>query len=186
MRRTCTAALVLVAFGAAAQGATLAPARSSAAAAGAGPAEWRSYDLLVDFKNLPRPYTCNELWYRLQDLLAAIGARHYPQVVTYHCGPTPAASSRSPSVELQFQLPQALSAADARYADVPVVRATVRLGPGTPRSFNGEDCELLRQLGTLLLPALPLHTVGPGLTCPAAGAAHHAFALEVQALIPRS
>jgi hypothetical protein len=186
VRRSCTAALVLVALGAAAQGATGAPARNNAAAAGAGPAEWRTYDLLVDFKDLPRAYTCNELWYRLRDLLVAIGARHYPQIVTYHCGSTAAASSRSPSVELQFQLPQALSAADARYADVPVVRATVRLAPGTPRSFTAGDCELLRQLSMLLLPALPLPTVGPGLTCSVASAARRPFALEVQALIPRS
>lgn len=186
MRRACAAALVLVALGAAAHAATLAPAHSGAAAAGAGPAEWRTYDLLVDFKNLPRPYTCNELWYRLQDLLVAIGARHYPQILTYHCGSTPVASSRSPSVELQFQLPRALSAADARYADVAVVRATVRLAPGALHSYTEEDCELVRQLSTLLLPSLPVHVVGAGLTCPASGAARHPFALEVQALIPHA
>jgi hypothetical protein len=140
----------------------------------------------VDFKDLPRAYTCDELWYRLQDLLVAIGARPYPQIVPYHCGPTAAASSRSPSVELQFQLPQALSAADARYADVPVVRATVRLAPGSLRSYTGEDCELLKQLSTLLLPALRVQLVGPGLTCPVASAARRSYALEVQALIPRS
>lgn len=170
---------------AASDAATTAPARTGSAAADAGPAEWRSYDLLVDLTDLPRPYTCNELWYRLHDLLLAVGARHYPQIYTYHCGTTRATSSRSPSVQLQFQLPRALTPADARYADVPVIRATVRLAPGTLHSYQPEDCELLKQLSTQLLPALPVHPVGAGLTCPAPGTGHP-YALEVQALIPRA
>jgi len=170
----------------AADAATGAAARETLTAAAAGPAEWRSFDLLVDLESLPRPYTCTELWYRLRDLLLAIGARPDLRIVPYHCGPTRAESSRSPSVELQFRLPRALPAADARYADVPVVRATVRLAPGTLRSFTEEDCELLRQLATLLLPALPVHPLGAGLSCPAPGAARHSFALEVQTLMPRS
>jgi len=60
----------------------------------------------------------------------------------------------------------------------------VRLAPGTLHSFTAEDCELLRQLSTLLLPELPVHPVG-ALACPA-GAARQSFALEVQALVPRS
>ncbi len=159
---------------------------AAATTAPGSPAEWRSFDVLVDFSDLPQRYTCNELWYRLHDLLLAIGARHYPQIFTFNCGTTRAASSRSPSVRLEFQLPRALSAADARYADVPVVRGTVRLAPGTLRSYTGEDCELLRQLSTLLLPSLPVRPVGAALTCPAPGAARHSYALEVQALIPRS
>jgi hypothetical protein len=165
--------------------AAAAPARAAVAGAAGSPAEWRSFALIVDFTDLPRRYTCNELWYRLHDLLLAIGARPYPQIDTFHCGTTPAASSRSPSVQLQFQLPRALAAADARYAQFPVISTTVRLAPGTMRSFTAQDCELLRQLGTLLLPELPVHRVGAGLTCPG-GAARQSFALEVRALIPRS
>jgi len=188
MKRLPALTVVLAAaLGAAvAQTAPAAPAHTGGAAADAGPAEWRSYDLLVDLTDLPRPYTCNELWYRLHDLLLAVGARHYPQIYTYHCGTTRAASSRSPSVQLQFQLPRALAPADARYADVPVVRATVRLAPGVLHSYKPEDCELLKQLSTQLLPSLPVQLVGAGLSCPAPGAAHQGYALEVQALIPRA
>ncbi len=178
------ALLLGAAFGAPADVATAASAHSAATAA--GPAEWRSFDLLIDLTNLPQPYTCDELWYRLDDLLLAIGARPCPQIFTFHCGTTRAASSRSPSVQLEFQLPRPLSGVDARYADVPVVRATVRLAPGTLHSLTAEDCELLRQLSTLLLPLLPVHAIGAGLSCPAPGAARRSYALEVQALIPRS
>jgi hypothetical protein len=180
-----TALLRVAALATAAAAATTAPARGAVAGDAGSPAEWRSFDLLVDFTNLPQRYTCNELWYRLHDLLLAIGARPYPQIFTFKCGTTPAASSRSPSVHLEFQLPRALATAEARYAQFPAVSTTVRLAPGTLRSYTAQDCELLRQLGTLLLPELPVHPLGAGLACPA-GAAHHSFALEVRALIPRS
>lgn len=178
------ALLCAAALGTAAAAAAVAAPTPSAGAAGAGsPAEWRSFDLLVDFTGLPQRYTCNELWYRLHDLLLALGARPYPQIFTFHCGTTRATSSRSPSVHLEFRLPRPLPAADARYEQFPATRATVRLGPGTLRSFTAGDCELLRQLETLLLPELPVHPLGERLACPA-GAARHPFALEVQALIP--
>lgn len=185
MKRLSGPALLLTA----ALGTALAAAATAApipAAVDAGtPAEWRSFDLLVDLTGLPQRYTCNELWYRLHDLLLAIGARPYPQIFTFHCGTTRATSSRSPSVHLEFQLPRPLPTADVRYEQFAVTRATVPLGPGTLRSFTAADCELLRQLDALLLPQLPVHPLGAGLACPAAPT-HRSFALEVQALIPSS
>jgi hypothetical protein len=179
------AAWLLLALGAAAVSiAASAPARSSAAAA--APAQWRSFDLLVDLEGLPRAYTCDELWYRFRDLLLAIGARPYPQILVYRCGTTPAESTRSPSVQLQFQLPDALPASDSRYADVSVVRRTIRLAPGRLASWTGADCELLKQVSAELLVALPVRVLGTPLECPAPGAPPARFALEVQALIPRS
>jgi hypothetical protein len=152
------------------------------------PAQWRSWDLLVDLQDLPRAYTCNELWYRFHDLLLALGARPDMRILTYHCGTTAAASTRSPSVQLQFALPNELSAADARYADLSAVRTTVRLEPGDPHSLKADDCELLKQINATLLPALPVHVLGPDVTCraPAKSGSRPGFVLRVQALVPRS
>lgn len=161
------------------------PARSAVTGAAASPAEWRSFDLIVDFSDLPRQYTCNELWYRLHDVLLAIGARADPQISIEGCGTTAAASSRSPSAHLQFQLPRALAAANAHYAQFPAVSVTVRLAPGTLHHFTATDCELMRQLRALLFPELPVQAVGAEFSCPA-GAARHSFALEVQTLVPLS
>lgn len=149
-------------------------------------AQWRSFDLLLDLQDLPRAYTCRELWQRSDELLLALGARHWPQILVYHCGATPAQSSRSPRVQLQFQLPLALTAAQSRYADVTAVRRTIRLTPAQLPSFTGADCGLLKQLSSELLPATPVRVVGAPLECSAAGAARPGFALEVEALIPRS
>lgn len=181
------ASWLLVAFGGAALCATaLRPASSGAAdrRPDAPFAQWRSWDLLVELHDLPRAYTCNELWYRFRDVLMAIGARPFPQVIAYRCAATAAASSRSPSVQLQFQLPDPLPQSQSRYADVSVERSTVRLGPGKVPSFTPADCELLRQMNDKLLAALPVRVVGT-LTCPAP-ASNERFALEVQALLPHS
>jgi hypothetical protein len=170
----------------------LAPAAAAAAAdavamtPGSAPAEWRSWDLLVDLHNLPRAYTCDELWYRFHDVLLALGARPQMRITTFHCGTTAAQSTRSPSVQLQFQLPIALSGANVRYAQLSAVSTTVRLTPGAPHSLGADDCELLRQMNALLLPALPVHVLHASLACPAPAGSRHPYALEVQALVPRS
>lgn len=178
---------LLVALGAAGLCvAAMAPVRGGTGDAhpGPGPAEWRPFDLLVELQELPRAYTCTELWYRFHDVLQALGARPYPKILTYHCGATAAESSHSPSVQLQFELPELLPASLSRYADVTVERATRRLGPGKLPSFTTQDCELLRQMRTQLLAALPVRVLGT-LSCPAS-ASKEQYALEVQALLPRS
>jgi hypothetical protein len=156
----------------------------AAARAPAGPAEWRAFDLIVDLRDLPRAYSCDELWYRFHDVLLAIGARPDMQILTYHCGNTRAESGRSPSVQLEFRLPIALAAAQARYADLSAVPRTIRLAPGEPHSLTRGDCALLAQIDSSLLAALPVRVVGPAPACAAAGDGR--FALEVQVLVPRS
>src|SRR5579871_1585133 len=163
---------LLAALGA---GTTLAAAAVAAPSAGAPaaqtPAQWRSFDLLLDLQNLPRAYTCRELWERSDELLLALGARHYPQILVYHCGATPEESSRSPQVQLQFQLPQALTAPQSRYANVTAVRRTIVLSPQQLPSFTAADCGLLKQLSSELLPQTPVRAVGAPLECPARGGA---------------
>jgi hypothetical protein len=185
--RRAAARWLLVALGGAALGvAALMPASGGAADSrtDAPVAQWRAWNLLVELHDLPRAYTCNELWYRFRDVLMAIGARPFPQVLPYRCGATAAVSTRSPSVQLQFQLPDPLPQSLSRYADVAVERSTVRLAPGKVPSFTAADCELLRQMNDKLLAALPVRVVGT-LTCPAASS-NERFALEVQALLPHS
>ncbi|MGO9803023.1 MAG: hypothetical protein ACLPTM_11990 [Steroidobacteraceae bacterium] len=190
MRRvTAHGSWLLAALGAAAVCvALMAPVRGGTAGPreAAGPAaQWRPFDLYVELNDLPRAYTCNELWYRFHDLLLAIGARPNPQIVAYHCDATAAESSHSPSVQLQFQLPDLLPPSLSRYADVAVERSTIRLGPGKLPSFTTQDCELLKQMNAKLLAALPVRVVGT-LKCPAPAASKQRFALEVQALLPNS
>ena len=93
-----------LAFVSAAYAAAPAQPRSDAAAQ---PAEWLQHDLIVSLHNLPRTYSCNDLWYKFRDVLLAIGARADYKILPYDCG------SRSPQVQLNFMLPQALSPCSA-------------------------------------------------------------------------
>ena len=120
------------------------------------PAQWRSYDILLDLQGLPRTYSCDELWYRVRDILLALGARAYMTITPYDCGTTRGGEARSPRVQVRFQLPYVLKGADARYAEIGAHEQPVRLAPGSPRSLQPQDCELVRQLQGTLLAGLPL------------------------------
>jgi hypothetical protein len=160
-------------------------AANGAGAGAAGPAQWRSFNILVALRNLPRNYTCDDLWYRFHDLLLAIGARPMSlNILPYQCANTAAVSERSPKVQLEFELPVGLTPAEARYADALAIRRRVRLAPGTLKHLTNADCELLKQMNAGLLVALPVQVVSAPLDCTAPAAARGSFALEVQALIP--
>jgi hypothetical protein len=120
------------------------------------PAQWQTFDILVDFQNLPRTYSCDELWYKFRDILQKLGARAYTTITPYDCGYLGGGEARSPRVEVKFQMPRLLQAADDRYAEISVVQEHVSLAPGSPRSLGAHDCEFARQLESLLFPALPI------------------------------
>ncbi|GAC1452311.1 MAG: hypothetical protein PVS2B3_07950 [Steroidobacteraceae bacterium] len=168
------AALVL-----AATPASLAPAPAPAPAAAA---EWMPHEFIVNLSDLPRAYTCNDLWYRFHDVLAAIGAREL-HILTYDCRDSAARAHASPRVELKFELPAPLAGADTRFADVSTRTTTVRFTPGSPHSLTAEDCELMRQMTAGLFSALDLHAEAK-FHCAAAPAGR--FAVAVRALLPAS
>ncbi len=144
------------------------------------PAAWISHAIIVDLDNLPKRYTCDDLWYRFRAALLSIGARPSMKITPYHC------DSLSPSVELQFSLPQAIHGAQVRYADLEAENNTITLAPGRPTPLNSADCELMRQIKDGLFPELPIHVVSFRLACAAPQTAHHGFKLTLQALTPRS
>ena len=142
-----------------AAGAAHAAAAASTTAPAAVPAQWRTYDLLVQFQDLPKTYSCDDLWYRFRDVLLTLGARAYMTITPYDCGYVGGGEARSPRVELKFQLPRLLHGEDTRYAEMSAVKREVRLAPGTPHSVQAGDCELMKQLQDTLLPALPVRFV---------------------------
>ena len=159
----------------------LAVSGAQAAATGPAPplpAQWRSYDILLELQSLPRTYSCDELWYRVRDVLLALGARAYMTITPYDCGTPHGGEARSPRVQVRFQLPYVLKGADVRYAELGVHEQAVRLTPGTPHSLQPEDCELVRQLQGTLLAGLPLHVGSAEFHC---SGTHESWSLTVEA-----
>lgn len=164
-------------------GALALAAGSTPAVVPASAAEWMPHELIVNLSDLPRAYSCNDLWYRFHDLLLAIGARD-ERILTYDCRDTDPHAHASPRVELKFQLLTALSGADSQFADVSANTTTVRFTPGNPSSLTAEDCELMQQITAGLLTALDLHAAAK-FRCTAVVPAER-FAVTVRALLPKT
>jgi len=154
-----------------------APARTNTDAA-AQPAAWLQHDLIVSLRDLPKTYSCNDLWYKFRDVLLEIGARADYKILPYDC------DSRSPQVQLNFMLPQALTPAQKQYADLDATPKTVELQPGDPSTLKASDCDLVSQMNSYLFPAIPLEVVSSKLECTASAKAGPRFDLSVAALTP--
>lgn len=127
-------------------------ARAQANAPAGKPALWRTYDMIVNLQNLPRTYTCDQLWYEFRGILVRLGAWPYSiSILPYHCSPTPSGDMKSPNVEVRFQLPFFLQGPAAKSAPARAIERTIRLAPGEPKTLQTSDCQLLQQIdGTLL------------------------------------
>ncbi|MGH8287538.1 MAG: hypothetical protein ACREV7_00705 [Steroidobacteraceae bacterium] len=129
---------------------------------------WRTYDMLVDFHNLPRTYTCDELWYEFHGILLWLGAWPYSiNILPYDCSPSPSGAMRSPEVQVRFQLPFFLHGVAVKTAPAEAVERTIRLAPGEPKTLHSSDCQLMRQISGSLLASIPVHVDEERFDCPA-------------------
>jgi hypothetical protein len=161
-----------------------APATVVAAAANPTeqPAAWIPHHVMVVYRNLPRAYTCDELWYKVGDLLRALGAWASVSITPYDCKPSTATDGRSPQLEVRFLTLRALDPQNARWAEAKASTETVVLKPGHPKSLTSADCELLAQTQEGLLSLVSnLHVEGEALRCE--GSATKPYALSIQTLV---
>ena len=116
MKRSCqvlvlSCSLVLLAAS------VVARARSNDAAR---PAEWVRHNLIVKLHDLPKRYSCNDLWYRFRDILLDIGARpmcFHAGICDYGAVATEASSVRVPRNEFETrQLCSARSSSEWAFA----------------------------------------------------------------------
>jgi hypothetical protein len=168
-----TAALVLIAA------LTAASAAETPQAAG-----WSPHALIVDLRNLPKRYACDELWYKFKDVLLAIGARPDLKILPYRCERRVGAIAYSPKVQLEFSMPHMLSGKQERWAQMRVLTKSVRLEPGAPSHIDDSDCVLLNQIRETLLRSIGTTVTDFRLACHAPPASKPPFDLTVKALVP--
>jgi hypothetical protein len=145
-------------------------------------ATWITRDVVISLHDLPKRYTCDDLWYKVRGVLLAIGAREYMSISPYNCGARSSGEGRSPSIEARFQTLRALSGPDARWAQTSAVLKTVRLGPGEPKILDTSDCALLSQLNGTLFSYLEVHVVATDLQC-SSPQSERKFGLAVEGLV---
>lgn len=143
-------------------------------------ASWVAYELSVDFHNLPRRYSCDELRFKVRDVLLVLGARPDLNVLMARCE----LGSRSPIVRVQFVMPELVERTSKRGVVVDAAAAIVRLEPGHPASLYATDCELMRQIKDGLLAPMARRVVSFNLACSAASSSGARFNLSVQTLKP--
>ncbi|MGH8210732.1 MAG: hypothetical protein ACRETD_00495 [Steroidobacteraceae bacterium] len=158
-------------------------AHAAKAAPAGRPAVWTTHDIIVGFERLPKTYSCDALWYKFRDVLRAIGAAPDLRILAYQCGSGLGSLALSPQVHLHFSIPQAVGAAQARWADLDAAPRTVRLAPGHPASLDASDCQLLRQMKDGLLAVLPDRVISFNLAC-AVPATDGPYSVSIEALMP--
>jgi len=141
---------------------------------------WQRRDVLVDLRNLPKRYSCDDLWYKFRDVLLRLGAGPRMEILPYRCARSAGPAARSPSVRLEFYVPRPLGRTAASGADLNVVARDVEIAPGEPQTLDASDCALVRQMR----PALPGQIVAYRLPCRAPANSAPSFSLTVRALLP--
>jgi hypothetical protein len=132
------------------------------------PALWRTYDLIVNLQNLPRTYTCDQLWYEFRGILMRLGAWPYSiNILPYDCSPSPRGYMKSPNVQARFQLPIFLQAAAAKWAPAKATERTIRLSPGEPKTLHSSDCQLMQQISQTMLASIPVRIDAEHFDCSA-------------------
>lgn len=149
-------------------------------------AVWSAHALIVDLRNLPKHYSCDELWYKFRDVLLAIGARPDMNILPYQCERLPGSMDYSPKVQLEFSIPREVTGKDKRWAELQAMSKSIRLEPGTPGHLDEGDCALLDQIRSTLLRSIGDRVTDVRLPCQAPQPSGPPFALTVKALVPVS
>jgi hypothetical protein len=152
---------------------------AEAAPATVQPAVWTPHELIVDLHDLPRHYTCDDLWYKFKGILSTLGARQDMEILPYRC------ESNSPRVQVKFSTPRLVPAAQAQWADLNAIEREVQIRPGSPAKLDSGDCELMRQVKSGLMKNLGTEIVAFRLPCEAPReAGEAAFNLTAKVLQP--
>ncbi len=104
------------------------------------PAVWAPHELIVNLHDLPKHYSCDDLWYKFRAILLTLGARQDMEILPYRC------EGYSPQVQLKFSAPRLVQGANARWSDLTAVTRTVQIAPGSPDKLDNGDCELMAQV----------------------------------------
>ena len=142
------------------------------------PSAWQRHNLIIEFHDLPKRYSCNDLWYKFRDVLLRLGADTRMDILPYRCEKALGAGARSPRVRLEFFVPAVRSGVQAAAADFEARPENIRIAPGEPASIHREDCALLRQMRA----SLPGHIVRFHLNCLAPSNGEPPFSITYQAL----
>ena len=147
-------------------------------------AVWAEHDLTIELQHLPKLYSCEDLTFKIHDVLQTVGARADMRILVSRCEDGIDTRVVAPRAHVVFELPFEVRGHLADSADLSARERTVRIEPGNPPSIDYSDCELLLQLEINLFRAVPLPIEATDLTCQRVTTQHRPFSFSVEALMP--
>lgn len=119
---------------------------------------WARHDEIERLEDLPKRYSCNDLYYKYRDVLALLGAPAGASILSFGCSGTSGTSLKDPTrVELRYQIATPFPASAQPQASLKIAQRTITLQPGSPRSLQADDCALVQKMAGLLIPASGAH-----------------------------
>ena len=80
-------------------------------------AVWARHDMVIRLRNLPKRYSCDDLWYKFHDVLLSLGARPDMRILANQCKQAGSEGGLSPSVHLTFDTPEAVQGSRVGLSD---------------------------------------------------------------------
>jgi hypothetical protein len=158
---------------------------SASASAATQLAFWAQHDEIDYLDNLPRPYSCDELYYKYRDVLLRLGARPGMKIYAYGCvhGDRVASKVR-PHVDLTYEIPKALPPSAVTPSSLQAKLQTLHLGPGHPKALDTGDCILVEDMRQTVLASFASHFDTGDPHCSSTHSLSRKFDVEVQTLLP--
>jgi hypothetical protein len=144
-------------------------------------AYWARHQEVDYLDNLPRPYSCNDLYYKYRDVLIRLGARELT-IYTYGCTGRAGAAGNRTHVDLSYAVPAPVASTLSSNSALVAREQQIEIGPGEPKSLTEEDCTLMDDMSQTVLSSFAKSVEVKGPACPQLGRSrgHH---LVVETLV---
>jgi hypothetical protein len=147
------------------------------------PAFWAQHDEIDYLDNLPRKYSCDELYYKYRDVLLRLGARPGMKIYTYGCTGSKGAESDRVHVDLTYEIPQLAPPTVSAGSTLMARPETVAIGPGDPKALTQSDCVLLKDMRQTVLSSISQKIEATNAPCGGQHPGSNRFALRIQTAI---
>lgn len=147
-------------------------------------AYWAPHDEIDYLDNLPRTYSCDELYYKYRAVLLRLGARPDMTIYTYGCTGSKGAAANRPHVDLTYTIPQPVPSQLNSNSMLRARLETVEIGVGNPKVLSESDCTLMDDMRQTVLSSFSKDIEVRGSRCGQRGGRSKPYTLLVQTMIP--
>ena len=147
-------------------------------------AYWALHDEIDYLDNLPRTYSCDELYYKYRDVLLRLGARSDMTIYTYGCIGSKGAAADRPHVDLTYMIPQPVPPQLNSNSALRARLETIEIGAGNPKVLSESDCTLMDDMRQTVLSSFSKDIEVRGSRCGQGARQSEPYTLFVQTMIP--